>query len=221
MVNDVGWTGNKDDAQEEKLRRIMALPDHLKAKARAVFFAKQRKGDFRGAPGGANAWQSGGGGGGGGNVCFAFQKGHCDRGDECKFSHEISGAGNANSAASEPAADFNTAAPNKRIRFDEDDDGNEQAKVEAPKKITFGDATSSRSERTKPVAGARPGAAGKGAGKPVCFPFQTGSCRRGSDCKFAHVLDAAAKEQVRSMTLLPKVHLSDVLCVLTSVLVMI
>lgn len=196
----VGWTGNKDDAQEEKLRRIMALPDHLKAKARAVFFAKQRKGDFRGAPGGANnAWQSGGGGSGG-NICFAFQKGQCDRGDECKFSHDTSGAGHSHSAASESATDFNTAAaPNKRIRFDEDDEGNEQAKVEVPKKISFDDTKSPHNERTKkPISGARPSAAGKGTGKPVCFPFQTGSCRRGSDCKFAHVLDAAAKEQVGS-----------------------
>lgn len=29
-----------------------------------------------------------GGGGGGGGVCFAFQKGECNRGDSCKFKHE-------------------------------------------------------------------------------------------------------------------------------------
>ncbi len=27
------------------------------------------------------------GGGGGGGVCYAFQKGSCDRGSSCKFSH--------------------------------------------------------------------------------------------------------------------------------------
>jgi len=30
---------------------------------------------------------SGGGGGDGRNMCHAFQKGQCDRGDACRFSH--------------------------------------------------------------------------------------------------------------------------------------
>ena len=40
----------------------------------------------------------GGRGGGGRNICFAYNRGHCDRGDECRFRHEASG-GNAGAAA--------------------------------------------------------------------------------------------------------------------------
>jgi hypothetical protein len=29
----------------------------------------------------------------GGNVCYAFQKGECTRGDECRFAHEIAEEG--------------------------------------------------------------------------------------------------------------------------------
>jgi len=142
--------GNKDDAQEEKLRRIMALPDHLKAKARAIFFAKQRKGDFR------QIHESTGG-----NVCFAFQRGECDRGSECKFVHDSSGTGAAPESASKPAG-YWTA----------DQGGEEDVAVQKK----------SRQETNS-------------AGRPVCFSFQTGSCRRGSACKFAHVLDEAAKAE--------------------------
>merc|ERR550534_196316 len=34
-----------------------------------------------------------GGGGGGSNVCYAFQTGDCNRGDQCRFSHGGSGGG--------------------------------------------------------------------------------------------------------------------------------
>ncbi len=29
----------------------------------------------------------------GGNICYAFQKGECTRGDECRFTHELAPAG--------------------------------------------------------------------------------------------------------------------------------
>eukprot|EP00303_Exanthemachrysis_gayraliae_P011323 CAMPEP_0206019006 /NCGR_PEP_ID=MMETSP1464-20131121/28287_1 /ASSEMBLY_ACC=CAM_ASM_001124 /TAXON_ID=119497 /ORGANISM="Exanthemachrysis gayraliae, Strain RCC1523" /LENGTH=143 /DNA_ID=CAMNT_0053392899 /DNA_START=68 /DNA_END=495 /DNA_ORIENTATION=- len=38
----------------------------------------------RGGPGGGS---SGGGGGGGRGVCYAWQRGECNRGDSCRFEH--------------------------------------------------------------------------------------------------------------------------------------
>lgn len=75
-----------DDVQEDKLKRIMELPEHLRQKARAVFFSKQRSNGF-----GPNKY------GGGDNknvpsrrkgVCYAFLRGECDRGEECIFRHD-------------------------------------------------------------------------------------------------------------------------------------
>jgi len=33
-------------------------------------------------------WLIGGGGGGGSGPCYAFQRGECQRGNACRFSHE-------------------------------------------------------------------------------------------------------------------------------------
>ena len=42
--------------------------------------------------GGGGYRGGGGGGGGGGGVCFDFQKGHCSRGEGCRFRHTMEGA---------------------------------------------------------------------------------------------------------------------------------
>eukprot|EP01041_Mallomonas_annulata_P005010 gene5010-10024_t len=46
-----------------------------------------------GGRGGGGGYGDRGGGGGGGGVCYAFQKGNCDRGSSCRFSHEGGGGG--------------------------------------------------------------------------------------------------------------------------------
>jgi hypothetical protein len=136
--------GNKDDAQEEKLRRIMALPDHLKVKARAVFFSKQRKGDFK-AP---STWQGTGGGGGGSGSSVS---------DGAAAGGGSDGSGGGGSEA----------VPKKKIRVE-------------------GEGGSS--------GGGKPSS----SGKPACFAFQTGSCKRGTACKFAHAIDESVKAEVRA-----------------------
>lgn len=79
------------DTQEEKLKRIMALPEGVRQKARAIFFAKQRTTGFaapkhfRGgdpATGGDTKNAAVGKG-----VCYAFLRGSCLRGDSCIFRH--------------------------------------------------------------------------------------------------------------------------------------
>jgi hypothetical protein len=46
------------------------------------------RGGSRGGGRGGGSRGGGRGGGGGGGVCFAFQKGSCSRGEECRFTHE-------------------------------------------------------------------------------------------------------------------------------------
>lgn len=74
------------ERQEEKLAKIMHLPEDLRQKARAIFFAKQRGNGFSMA-----SKHSASGTGGVGTkkgVCYSFLRGECTRGDACIFSHE-------------------------------------------------------------------------------------------------------------------------------------
>eukprot|EP00037_Helgoeca_nana_P009171 m.80601 g.80601 ORF g.80601 m.80601 type:complete len:373 (-) comp19392_c0_seq1:158-1276(-) len=72
------------DKQEDKLKRIMALPEALRQKARAIFFAKQRTGGFA-AP--KHVADGAGVHGAPKGVCFAYLRGACLRGDSCIFKH--------------------------------------------------------------------------------------------------------------------------------------
>jgi len=45
-----------------------------------------------------------GGGAGGSGVCYAFQRGDCNRGDQCRFSHEGSGGGGGGGGANDNGA---------------------------------------------------------------------------------------------------------------------
>lgn len=70
---------------EDKLKKIMALPENLRQTARAVFFAKQKTQGFPSkkrpdVPEGAKGRKG---------VCFAYQKGECNRGDACIFRHDM------------------------------------------------------------------------------------------------------------------------------------
>lgn len=52
-------------------------------------YGGDRRGGYGGdRRGGYDGGDRRGGGGGGGGVCYAFQKGSCDRGSSCKFSHD-------------------------------------------------------------------------------------------------------------------------------------
>ena len=42
---------------------------------------------------GGGGYQGGGGGGGGAGACYAYQKGECNRGSGCRFSHDSGGGG--------------------------------------------------------------------------------------------------------------------------------
>ena len=87
--------------QEDKLQAIMALPESLRQKARAIFFAKQRTGGFGPAkyvdPAVAGADAKGGAAAVPKGVCFAFRRGECKFGDTCIFRHDDSGADPTNS----------------------------------------------------------------------------------------------------------------------------
>merc|ERR1712224_390703 len=65
---------------EDKLKKIMELPLHLRQKARAVFFAKQKKGNLSPFIPFKERHVKG--------ACFDFLKGVCTRGADCKFIHQ-------------------------------------------------------------------------------------------------------------------------------------
>ncbi|KAI9002974.1 putative zinc-binding domain-containing protein [Hyaloraphidium curvatum] len=77
---------------DNKPTRCKSCKDAKKAK-----FNEGGRGGARGGRGGRGGFTRGGRGGspggGGGNVCYAFQKGECTRGDSCRFSHEGGGGG--------------------------------------------------------------------------------------------------------------------------------
>ena len=70
-----------------------ALP-RKKDKAKKAKKAKQKENAAKGGKGKGGKGKGGKGGGGKGKPpCFSFQKGQCDRGDECRFSHEAGAGG--------------------------------------------------------------------------------------------------------------------------------
>ena len=122
------------DPQAAKLSRVMSLPADMKQKARAVFFAKQAAGRYRGNGKGARGRGRGGGFGRGGmrggalggarprarhggkdkatgkfkGVCDDFARGRCSRGDRCIFQHP---AGGGAAAAAAPHYNAPVSAP--------------------------------------------------------------------------------------------------------------
>jgi hypothetical protein len=147
-----------DGSREEKMKRVNALPEKLRAKARAVFFAKQKNGDWTRdedqwkAKAEGMKMQKG--------VCFDFQKGKCGKGDACPFAHRMETAGEKDGTAGPPAAAA-PAAAQASTRTSLDSSG-------ANKKMKF-DGAGEKSEKKKP-----------------CRWFLKGECKRGADCFFSH-----------------------------------
>jgi len=72
--------------EDEKVEYDVDTDDSGRKKAiNVISQGAPEGGKGRGRGGG----RGGGGGGRGSNVCFAFQKGECTRGDECRFSHVL------------------------------------------------------------------------------------------------------------------------------------
>jgi len=67
------------DTPEEILKQIMLLPESVREKTRKIFFAKQKKGDFKGAASSKPKRAD--------KVCYGFQNGNCTKGDACIFMH--------------------------------------------------------------------------------------------------------------------------------------
>ena len=93
----------------------MQLPEELRQKARAIFFAKQRGTGFS-----MSQKHSAAGTGGVGakkGACYAFLRGECTRGDACIFSHVVKGGGATDKAAEERQKknweEYRASAPSK------------------------------------------------------------------------------------------------------------
>eukprot|EP01035_Chromulina_nebulosa_P027338 gene27338-35948_t len=116
-----------------------------------------------GGRGGGRGGDRGGGRGGGGGVCYAFQSGNCDRGSQCRFSHEGGGGGGGGwSRGGGRGGDRGGYGD----RGDRDRGG--------------------RGGRGGGGYGDRDGGGRGGGGGGVCYAFQKGDCTRGSACRFSH-----------------------------------
>jgi len=119
--------------------------------------------DVQGNPGTRDSYGGGGGRGGGfgggsgrTNVCFAWQKGVCDRGDSCRFAHSEDGGGGGGGYGGGGGG----------MGYGGRNGGG-----------GFGGGNS---------FGGGGGFGGAGRKRGVCFAWQRGECFRGDSCKFSH-----------------------------------
>ncbi|OQR91639.1 zinc finger CCCH domain-containing protein 25-like [Achlya hypogyna] len=114
-------------------------------------------------------------------VCWAFQKGLCDKGDACKYPHEVKDGdyGSCFEFAQQgkckrgDACKFAHGTKEKAAdKFASDDEDDDKEEVVAPTKAEV--------DPTKPR---------------VCFAFQNGKCHRGKACMFLHELIASEPKE--------------------------
>ena len=128
------------------------------------------------------AKKGGGKGGKGGersNVCYAFQRGECTRGDSCKFDHGGASGGGRGAGGGRGKGGFGVCYAFQRGECTRGDSC----------KFEHSAGGSGRGGGGK--GRGRGGGNGKGKGKGgakagVCYAFQKGECTRGTSCRFAH-----------------------------------
>ena len=108
------------------------------------------RGDGRRGRGGAIDHQGAG-------KCYAYQKGNCDRGANCRYSHDDSGGGGGGGGGSKgPCYAYQKGNCDRgaNCRFSHDGSGG--------------------------------GGGGGGGSKGPCYAYQKGNCDRGANCRFSH-----------------------------------
>ena len=165
----------------------MSLPEKLRQKARAIFFAKQKAGGFSAklhddgdgyggygaaaagtaaaeTPGTSPAKPTGGAGRG---ICFAFQRGECTRGEKCIFRHAVDDDTSAQRMQEYRRSKQEAAAKAKLEKIKGKSGAAVPVKAMSAAELT---------EEQKSAMGAKP-----------CRWFLKGKCSRGDSCFFAHV----------------------------------
>ncbi|GMI21996.1 hypothetical protein TeGR_g13735 [Tetraparma gracilis] len=108
----------------------------------------------------------------GGNSCYAFQKGECTRGDQCRFSHD----GEASGGGARPS--FGADRP-KGVCY------------------AWGRGDCSRGSECRFEHQGEAGAAPSERPSRVCFAWGNGSCSRGDECRFTHEGESGATPSER------------------------
>ena len=113
--------------------------------------------------------------------CYAYERGECSRGDQCKFSHGTEktfgggGGGGGGGGAGAPVCYANQRGECTRgdsCKFSHEEGGGGGSRP--------------------PSRGGRESGGGGGGGGGVCFSFLKGECSRGDQCRFTHDKNAAA-----------------------------
>ena len=146
--------------------------------------------------------------GGSSGTCYAFQRGECNRGESCRFSHEgesspSNGAfRNFNSTRGSPKS--GTCYAFQRGECDRGDScrfshgssfnrGFSAGKTGTCYAFQRGECDRGDSCRFSHEAGGDAPASFSSGPKP-CFNFQKGTCERGDTCKYSHVLATPEQE---------------------------
>lgn len=168
----------------------MALPERLRQKARAIFFAKQKAGGFSAKvhDDNGNGYASAEGantaaaastpskvapvkGGAGRGICFAFQRGECTRGEKCIFRHAADDDGSVQ-RMQEYRRSKQEAVAKAKIEKIKAKGG---AAVEKKKMTDPSSSSTSFSKEQIEAMSAKP-----------CRWFLKGNCSRGDKCFFSH-----------------------------------
>ena len=123
-------------------------------------------------------------------ICYAFQKGECERGDACRFSHN------------EAEADSSTLPKPRGICYafnkGECDRGESCRFLHEAGDVPegAGEPMERRPRERKPKSSTSAGRSSTSAAKSsgACFAFQRGECDRGDSCRFSHTEGGEAAE---------------------------
>lgn len=132
-----------------------------------------------------------GGRDGGKGKCFAFERGECRYGDDCKFAHGASQENDRDRRSRNDSFDSRDR-DSDRHRGSSRDRGYDRDRGDRDRDRDRGDRGYERRSRDYGDRDRRGGYEDRGPRSRVCYDWQQGMCSRGDICKFDHYDDSAS-----------------------------
>ena len=113
-------------------------------------------------------------------VCYAFQRGECERGSSCRYSHDLSGGGSDTRGGNRPMNNPQVCFNFQRGHCDRGESCRFSHSTEYADGGVSNDAFANFGSN-------RGGRNYGGSGNPgMCHAFQRGECNRGDSCRYSH-----------------------------------